>query len=304
LLFAALSVIWGIPYLLIRVAVRDLSPATLVFARTAPAALALVPLALRRGEVGAVLRRWRWMVAFATIEIAVPWLLLGSAEEHLTSSFSALLVASVPLVAVVLGGALRRRVGRPDDQAGPGIVEKVDARRLAGLGIGLAGVAVLAGVNVRGSNFLSLLEVTAVVVGYASGPLILSRRLSDLPGLGVVSVSFALTAIVYAPWALTHLPRHVTAEVGLSVAGLTVICTAVAFLVFFALVTEVGAVRATVVTYVNPAVALLLGVSVLGEPFTLGLGLGFPLVLAGSVLATGGRLAEPEGRAEGADIAP
>jgi drug/metabolite transporter (DMT)-like permease len=297
LLFAALSVIWGIPYLLIRVAVRDLSPATLVFARTAPAALVLVPLAWRRGQLSAVLARWRWLVAYSVVEIAAPWLLLSTAEERLTSSFSALLVASVPLVGVVLSSVFRGGADRLAQHARRGVTEHMELKRLAGLVIGLGGVAVLAGVDVRGSDLLSLLEVAAVAVGYAGGPLILSRRLSDLPGLGVVAASVAFTAVLYAPWALTHLPHHVSAEVGLSVAGLTVFCTAVAFLVFFALVTEVGPVRATVVTYINPVVALLLGVSVLGEPFTLGLGLGFPLVLVGSVLATGGRRAELEGTA-------
>jgi drug/metabolite transporter (DMT)-like permease len=297
LLFAALSVIWGIPYLLIRVAVRDLSPATLVFARTAPAALVLVPLAWRRGQLSAVLLRWRWLAAYSVVEIAAPWLLLSTAEERLTSSFSALLVASVPLVGVVLSGVFRGGADRLAQHARRGVTEHMELKRLVGLAIGLGGVAVLAGVDVRGSDLPSLLEVAAVAVGYAGGPLILSRRLSDLPGLGVVAASVAFTAVLYAPWALTHLPHHVSAEVGLSVAGLTVFCTAVAFLAFFALVTEVGPVRATVVTYINPAVALLLGVSVLGEPFTLGLGLGFPLVLVGSVLATGGRRAELEGTA-------
>ncbi len=297
MLFAALSVIWGIPYLLIRVAVRELSPATLVFARTAPAALVLVPLAWHRGQVRAVLVRWRWLVAYSVVEIAAPWLLLSTAEERLTSSFSALLVASVPLVGVVLSGVFSGGADRLSQHARRGVTEHMDVKRLAGLAIGLGGVAVLAGVDVRGSDLPSLLEVAVVAIGYAGGPLILSRRFADLPGLGVVAISLAFTAVVYAPWALTHVPHHVSAEVGLSVAGLAVFCTAVAFLAFFALVTEVGPVRATVVTYINPAVALLLGVSVLGEPFTLGLGLGFPLVLAGSVVATGGRRAELEGTA-------
>jgi drug/metabolite transporter (DMT)-like permease len=232
------------------------------------------------------------MLAYSVIEIAVPWLLLSTAEKRLTSSFSALLVASVPLVGVLLSRTIPRRTG-PESQERHAL-EHFGTRRLAGLVIGLMGVAVLAGVDAKGSDVVSLLEVAVVAVGYAAGPLILSRYLSDLPGLGVVSVSLVFTALVYAPWGLTHPPHHLTVEVALCVAGLAVICTATAFLVFFALVTEVGAVRATVVTYINPAVALLLGVSVLGEPFTLGLGLGFPLVLAGSVLATGGSATQPE----------
>ena len=124
-------------------------------------------------------------------------------------------------------------------------------------------------------------------VGYALGPLIVSRRLSDLPSLGVIGVAMALTALCYAPFALTRLPRHVDPEVGLSVVGLSLICTALAFVLFFALIAEVGPSRSTVITYCNPAVAILLGVVVLGEPFTAGLALGFPLILVGSVLATG-----------------
>lgn len=286
MLFGSLGVIWGIPYLLIRVAVREMSPGTLVFWRTMPAALALVALALHRGHLRPLIAHWRWLMVYTIVEIAVPWLLLSTAEERLTSSFSALLVASVPLIGVLLGAVSGR--GRDPRDHGPGrrLAERVDVRRLTGLGVGLAGVAVLTGVDVRGSNMWSLVEVAVVAMGYAAGPLILSRELADLPALGVVSVSLALTAIAYAPWALSHPPRHVTAETTASIVGLAVFCTAIAFLLFYTLIAEIGPVRATVITYVNPAVALLLGVSLLGESFTLGLGLGFPLVLLGSFLAT------------------
>jgi len=162
---------------------------------------------------------------------------------------------------------------------------------MAAVVIGFAGVAVLVGLDVGHSNRLALGEVGIVAVGYALGPLIVSRRLTDLPSLGVIGVAMALTALFYAPFALTRLPRHVDAEVGLSVAGLALICTALAFVLFFALIAEVGPSRATVITYFNPAVAILLGVVVLGEPFTAGLALGFPLILLGSVLATGRRAA-------------
>ena len=142
------------------------------------------------------------------------------------------------------------------------------------------------GIDVHGTDLVAVAEMAVPVVGYALGPLIVSRRLSDLPSLGVVAASVSLTALLYAPVALTHLPGHVSAEVLASVIGLAFVCTALAFLVFFALIAEVGPARSTVITYVNPAVAVLLGVVLLGEPFTAGIAVGFPLILVGSVLAT------------------
>jgi drug/metabolite transporter (DMT)-like permease len=276
LLFLAMSLIWGIPYLLIRVAIRDLSPPTLVFARTFPAALLLLPLALWRGQVRRLLPHWRWILTFAIIEMTIPWLLLSRAEQHLTSSLAGLLIAAVPLI-----GAVIYRFSPHTDRVG--------GRRLLGLVVGFAGVAVLVGVDLGRSNILAIAEVGVVALGYAIGPLIISRRLAELPSLGVVSLSIAITAAIYAPFALTHIPRHVSAEVGFSVLGLALVCTALAFILFFALIAEVGPSRATVITYVNPAVAVLLGVALLGEHLTVGLAVGFPLILAGSVVATGGR---------------
>ena len=276
LLFLAMSLIWGIPYLLIRVAIRDLSPPTLVFARTIPAALLLLPVAVWRGQVRQLLPHWRWILTFAIIEMTIPWLLLSRAEQHLTSSLAGLLIASVPLI-----GAVIYRFSPHTD--------RLTGRRLLGLVVGFAGVAVLVGVDLGRSNLLSFGEVGVVALGNATGPLIISRRLAELPSLGVVSLSIAITAVIYAPFALTSIPRHVSAEVGFSVLGLALVCTALAFILFFALIAEVGPSRATVITYVNPAVAVLLGVVLLGEHFTIGIAVGFPLILAGSVLATSGR---------------
>ena len=265
--------IWGIPYLLIRVAVRDLSPATLVFARTAPAALMLLPVAVSRGALVPVLRRWRIVLAYTVVELGVPWFLLARAEQRLSSSLTSLLVATVPSI-----GLLVNRLG--------GRADLLDRRRLAGLALGLAGVAVLVGVDVHGTSFVAAGEMIVVVTGYAVGPILINRQLSDLPGVGVVAVSLAMTAVAYAPWALTHPPHRFPVSVIGSVIGLTVVCTALAFVLFFQLIAEVGPSRATVITYVNPAVAVLLGVLVLGEPFGPGLAIGFPLVLLGSILAT------------------
>ena len=274
-LFAAMCVIWGIPYLLIRVAVRELSPATLVFARTGLAAILLVPVAAARGELKPLLRAWAPLLAFTVAELAVPWLLLARAETKLTSSLTGLLIAAVPLV----GAAITSLTGSHD---------RLDRRRWTGLLVGLAGVVALVGLDFGNVGAVALLEVCVVAVGYALGPLILSRRLADQPALGVVAASLLLTALVYAPIAAFQLPSAWPAfKVTASVATLAVVCTALAFLLFFGLIAEVGPVRATVITYVNPAVAAILGVAILGERFTVGMGVGFALVLAGSVLATG-----------------
>jgi drug/metabolite transporter (DMT)-like permease len=269
LLFAAMCVIWGVPYLLIRVAVEELSPAALVLARTSLAALLLLPIAAYRRELRGLAPYWLPILAFAAIEIALPWVLLGAAEQELSSSLTALLIAAVPLVGVLIA---RERLGRTN---------------ALGLLLGLVGVAAIVGVSVEGASALPLAEIALVAVCYAVGPVILQRRLVGVPALGVIAASVAVTALVYAPIAAFSLPAELpSAKVVGSVLGLAVACTALAFVLFFALIAEVGPVRATVITYVNPAVAALLGVSILGEHFTWAMGVGFVLVLAGSALAT------------------
>jgi len=269
-----MGVIWGIPYLLIKVAVGELTPITLDFFRTALGATLLLPLAAARHGLRPLLPRWRFIVAYTLVEVAVPWVLLSDAERHLTSSLTGLLIAAVPFVGVILSWLT-------------GASDRFDARRIAGLVVGFIGVAALVGLNISGSDAGAVAELALVAIGYALGPLIIARRLSDVPGIGVVAISLTLPAIGYAPFALSHLPSHLpSVQVLGAVAILGVVCTAVAFLVFFALIAETGSVRATMITYVNPAVALVLGVALLHEPFTLGATLGFVLILAGLVLAT------------------
>jgi drug/metabolite transporter (DMT)-like permease len=281
-LFGLMSVIWGIPYLFIRVAVAEITPATLVFARTAIAAAILLPIALLRVDLRAVLARWRWVVAFAAVEIAVPWVMLGSAEQHLSSSLAGLLIAGVPLVgtAFALATSGADRLGRTG---------------LVGLVIGLIGVAAIVGGDFGTSDTTALLEIAVVVVGYAVGPAILSRRLGGLSSVGVMALALALCAVVYVPIAAVQWPSVVpSTNVLASVAILTIVCTAAAFLAFAALIDEVGPVRATVITYVNPAVAAVLGVLVLHETLSVAMWFGFALVILGSTLAT-----RPSGAVQG-----
>ena len=274
LLFSLMSVIWGIPYLLIKVAVRHITPATLVFARTGIGALILLPLAIGRGELRPLIPHWRPLVAYTVVELAVPWVLLSSAERRLSSSLSGLLVAAVPLVGTVVSRA-----------TGDG--EPVGITGMAGLLIGLVGVTALVGLDVSGADLGWVAAMAVVVVGYAIGPLILARRLGRLPGLGVVAASLGLCSLVYLPLAVLQWPSSVPpGRVVAAVIALGVVCTALAFILFFQLIGEVGPVRATIITYVNPAVAVALGVVFLSERFSLGTGIGFVLVLLGSFLAT------------------
>ena len=274
LLFAAMCVIWGIPYLFIRVAVGELTPATLVFVRTGVAALILMPFVLRRGGLREIGHRWVPLIAFAAIEIAGPWFFLSSAEQHITSALAGLLVSAVPLVGVAVATALGNR-------------EHLELGSMTGFVIGLAGVALIVGFDLRASDGVALVQMALVVIGYAVAQAILARYLTGVPSVTVIGVALGLCALGYAPAALLQWP-HSLPSLGVigSVAVLAVVCTAIAFLLFFRLIAEIGPVRATVITYVNPAVAAILGVAVLRENLTVGMLFGFALVLAGSVLAT------------------
>ena len=273
-LFLSMSVIWGIPYLLIKVAVGELSPVVVVFGRCVVGAAILLPWALAKGWVRPALRHWRALLAFTVLEMTMPWLLLSWAEQTLSSSLTGLLVATVPFVAALAG----RLVGD----------ERLTAVRLAGMALGVAGIVALLGLDLSGAGVLPILAVALVVAGYATAPLIVSHKLPEVPGVAASALALTATAVVYAPFAVPRLDEVGGASVRalLALAALGVVCTALALAVFFLLIREVGPQRALVITFVNPAVAVVLGVLLLGEPFTLGIALGLPLVLAGCVLAT------------------
>jgi drug/metabolite transporter (DMT)-like permease len=269
LLFAALGIAWGIPYLLIKVAVGEIDPAMVVFGRSALGALLLIPLAIYRKQVWLVLKRWGPLLAYTIIEIVIPWYFLSTAEIRLPSSTAGLLLAAVPLAAV----AVAFFFGRP---------AKLTGLNWLGILVGMLGVAALVGLDVAGSDLVAVGQIAIVVVCYALGPAILSRWMSDLPGIGVVAVSLALTAIIYVPFVIltgvwpTEVP---SVPVIVSVVLLAVVCSALAFLIMFALIAEIGPMRMTTITYVNPAVAIAAGALVLGERITVWTIVGFVLVL-------------------------
>lgn len=273
MLFAAMAVIWGIPYLLIKIAVAEVSPAVLVFGRTALGTALLLPIASARGDLRPLLRHWRPILLYTAVEIAGPWILLSDAERRLSSSLAGLLVAGVPLVGAVLSWIVGGR-------------DRPDARGVAGLVLGFAGVALVVGLDVAADDLVAVGEVGLVVLGYALGAMLIARPLARVPTFGVIAASLGLTSLVYLPLAVAQLPaRAPSIQALLAILVLGVVCTALAFVLFFMLIREVGAIRGTLITYFNPAVAIVLGVVLLGERFTVGIAAGFVLIVVGSIAA-------------------
>jgi drug/metabolite transporter (DMT)-like permease len=285
-LFAAMALLWGIPYLFIKEAVFSFSPAAIVCGRTLIGAVILLPIALHRRALKPALRLWPWVLAFGAIEMAGPFLLLGHAEQTLPSGLTGLLVSTVPLFATIIA-AIRgdRAMLRP--------------LRALGLVLGFAGVAVIVlgpGLDLSGGpdELLAVGEVLLVAVLYAIAPFIVATKLKDVPSVGTVTLALAAVGLAYLPFALLTQHGVPTVRSTVSLAALGVLCTAVAFVAFFALIAEVGPVRAPLFTYVNPIVAILLGMIVLAEPLSWGLLIGFPFVIVGCWLAaTGGRFRQP-----------
>ncbi|MGD0693145.1 MAG: DMT family transporter [Acidimicrobiales bacterium] len=274
-LFLAMAVIWGIPYLLIRVAVRQLDPGVMVLLRTAPASALLMPLVIAKRQIPVLVKNLRWIIIFAVIEFGIPWYCMATAERHISSSLTSLLICCVPLFAVI--AQRLRRTG-----------EHISQRRYFGLGIGAVGVALLVGLDLRGGSITWIGLMMVVCFGYCVGPMILATKLSHVPGVVVVAGATAFVAICWIPWSVVHWPAHVSGETWSCMAVLSVVCTATAFLVFFELVKEVGSSRSVVVTYFNTAIAVVLGVVGLHETLTAGIVFGFPLVLVGCIFATSG----------------
>lgn len=247
-----------------------------VLARSGLAAVLLLPLVLVRREVGPVLRAWKPMTAYTICEIVIPWYFLSSAEQTLPSSTAGLLLAAVPLAGVGVAFAM----GRP---------AHLTAVNWWGIALGMLGVAALVGLDVAGSSLPAVAQMAFVVIGYAVGPAILARWMPQLPGVGVTAVSLAGTAVVYVPVVLLARSWPTTwpsGKVVASIVVLAVVCSALAFVLMVALIGEIGPVKATAVTYVNPAVAILAGVLILDERVTVWTIIGFALVLSGSFLVT------------------
>ena len=277
--FVAVSVIWGLPYFFIRIALADLSPVFIAWSRLVLGAAILLPLAWRSGALRGLRSHLLALAAFAAADMAVPYVLISVGERFVASSLAAILIAAVPLMVALL--AIRFA---PD--------ERHSALRLVGLFVGLGGVVVLLGLDVGGRPLELLGAACALLaaVCYAIGPLIVKRKLSTVDPLGAVTVSLVLGAAALAAPAMFSAPRSIPpASTLAAVAVLGVVCTAIGMFLYFFLIAEAGPSRTTIITYLNPAVAVSLGVVFLGERVGAVVVAGLLLILAGSWLSTGGR---------------
>jgi len=287
LAFTAMSLIWGIPYLLIRIAVRDgVPPGTLAWTRVALAAGLLLALAWRAGTLGSLRGRWRWLLAYAVAEVTIPFPLIAAGETHVSSSLAAIVVASVPLIGALL--AIRF------DHS-----ERPTPVRALGLVMGFGGVVALVGIDVagHGKELLGTGAILVAATGYAIAPMVIKHRLADRDPRATIGGSLAIASVLLLPVLVLDPPHHVPGAGAIAaVVALGLVCTALAFVIFMVLIREAGTSRATVITYVNPVIAVALGVALLGERPGAGAVAGLLLILAGSWLSTDGRL--PPGMVE------
>jgi drug/metabolite transporter (DMT)-like permease len=280
-LFAAVSVLWGVPYLFIKIAVDGgISPIFLAWARVLLAAVLLLGLAWKTGTLKQIRGSLPWIALFAVIEVVLPFPLIGFGEQHVASSLTAILIASLPLIVAML--ALRFEPS-----------ERVDRKRLVGLLIGISGVAALVGIDVVGNTdeLIGAGAILLATLGYGIGSLMLNRKLVEFDRFAVLGGAFAVAAVLLTiPAALQAPGGDATAGAIASVVVLGVVCTAAAFVAFAELIKAIGPSRASVISYVNPVIAVALGITLLGERPGPGAIAGLLLILAGSWLATDGRL--------------
>lgn len=276
IVFAVLCVIWGVPYFFIKLALLELSPACVAWLRITLAAAVLVPIAWKRGMLRSAVGRIRMVAAFAVAELVVPFFMIAFGEQWLSSSLTGILIATVPLTVVVIAPFF-------------GVHEKLSTRRLAGLAIGFSGVVTLLGLDPGHGPMLwvGVASLLLAIIGYTIGPLIVQRHLADVDELGALALSLVIASVILLPFALASAPAQMPSMLTIaSVAVLGLVCTALALLLFFHLIGTAGAARAALIAYVNPAVATLLGVLVLNEPFGVSTVVGFAMILGGSWLAS------------------
>jgi drug/metabolite transporter (DMT)-like permease len=277
--FAFMSVVWGGSYLLIKIAINGgMTAPDLAWLRVAIAAALLAGVSWR--QFGTLRSSWIWIIAYAVAEISIPFPLIAAGEVHVASSVTAIIIASVPLIVTVL--SLRFD---PSERPTP--------LRAAGLVIGFTGVIALVGIDLAGAGaeLIGACAIFVAAIGYAIGPMVIKLGMGGLDSRAVMGASLLVAMVLLAPFAAVDTPtRTPTVGAWAAVVTLGVLCTAIAFVVYMLLIREAGTSRATVITYINPLVAVVLGVTLLGErpgPSALA---GLLLILAGSWLSTGGKL--------------
>jgi drug/metabolite transporter (DMT)-like permease len=279
-MFLIAGTAWGMPYLFIKIAVEDFSTWTIVFVRVVIGAAVLIPIAIKRDVWKPALKAWPWVLAYAVLEMVVPWFLITEAERVINSGLAGLLVATVPFFGLLIGILYQK------DKS------LMHPKTLTGLVVGFGGVILLVGIDALNGNtsLPHVLMIIGAAALYAIAPVVVSTKIPNVSAVAVNGMAMAIVAVVYAIPAAISLPKEIASEPHieswLALIGLGVICSAVAFVAFFALMKEIGNSRATLVTYMNMAVAVLLGILILAEPITAGILIGFPLVLIGSYFAT------------------
>lgn len=279
-LFLIAGTAWGLPYLFIRLAVPYFSTPSVIFSRVVIGALVLIPIAVYRNSLMPALKAWPWVLAYAALEMIGPWFLITESERVINSGLAGLLVATVPFFGLIIGYFYL------------GDKSLAHKKTLTGLVIGFTGVLLLVGIDAFNGS-VSLPHVGMVVLaalGYAIAPVIANQKMPNVSGVAINGLAMAMVAVFYAIPALTALPKELAANPPIdawgSLLGLGVICSALAFVAFFRLTREIDVARASLVTYMNMAVAVFLGIILLAEPITAGILIGFPLVVVGSILAT------------------
>lgn len=278
-LFLTVGVFWGLPYFFIAIALDGFSTPTIIFARTLIGALMLVPYALATGGLRPALKAWPYVVAFAALEMLGPWWLITEAERHISSGLTGLLVATVPFFAVaILAIVFKDRTA-------------LKPIPLAGMLVGFLGLVIMVGIDslLGHVDALWVFAVVLAAMGYAIAPIMANHKMREVPTSGVIGLSMAIVAVVYSPFAFANLPNEIAKnpaiEAWVSLVVLGVVCSAIAFVLFFELLKEVGPVKASLITYLNTAVALLLGTLFLSEPVTPGLIIGIPMISIGLFLS-------------------
>jgi drug/metabolite transporter (DMT)-like permease len=277
LIFALVGFLWGVPYLFIKVAVDEengYAPAIVVFGRVLIGAAILIPLAIKDRSIFAAFRGIKYVAFYALLEMVIPWILIGTAEQKISSGLAGLLIASVPIWSNLITYF-------------QGDKDALKANRIVGIGIGFIGVVLIVGIETftGSSDPLSILMVIVSAIAYAYAVIMIRNKLPDVSGIAINGVAMALTAIFYLPFTIALWPDHtVSSEATYSVIALGVFSTGIAFAFFFTLMADIGPTRASLVTYWNTAIAVLLGIMILSEPLTVGMSIGLPLVMLGSWL--------------------
>jgi drug/metabolite transporter (DMT)-like permease len=275
-LFFFIGFIWGIPYLLIKVAVDELSPPVIVFSRVIIGAAILIPMAIKRGSLLPALKAWKYVIPYAIGEMIGPWFLITAAEQNMTSGLAGLLVATVPIWTTIIASL-------------HGDKTVWHHKRLLGILIGFIGIVLVVGIESFSGrqSIVAIAMIIVAAIGYAWAVTMVNTKIPHIEPLSINGIAMAFTALVYLPIAISTAPAHMpTLKVSAIVLTLGLFPTALAFFLFFQLIKDIGTARASLVTYLNTAFAVVLGVIILKEPFTLGIALGLPLVLIGSYFAS------------------